>query len=196
MGARRSKFFVLVVALVAMIVCAFSSACTSQSGAAGSFEQSVAPQGVAGQVPPGWPVWIEIPGKLDRTDMNPEGVAPGPKGIDPVDNRPAFRADSNYPGSNSKGTSFVYGHNYTDSSGAFVPFSTLELVEPGDTIVLGTVNGELTYVVDKTLTVPKSELETRDDVYENVPNRLVLITCDTIGGEDTFDNEIVFAQLQ
>jgi hypothetical protein len=33
-------------------------------------------------------------------------------------------------------------------------------------------------------------------VYENVPNRLVLITCDTIGGEDTFDNEIVFAQLQ
>lgn len=188
MNMCRSKFFVLVMTL-AFAVCAFGSACTAVSS-----DSAVQAEATIDQA---WPRWIAISGKLDKTEMHPRGILPVDNVIDPVDNRPVFRMDSNEPGSNSPGVTMVYGHSYTDASGEFVPFSKLELVQPGDTIVLGTDNGELSYVVEKTLTVPKSELDLRADVHENVPNRLVLITCDiTAEGEDTLDNMAIFAQLK
>lgn len=127
--------------------------------------------------------------------MNPKGILPANGTVDPVDNRPVFRIDSSQPGSNSRGVSLVYGHSYTDKSGAFVPFMVLEQVEEGDTIMVGTPKGELTYVVSRTLLAPKDTLDSNAEVYENVPNRLVLITCDTIDGKDTSDNYVIFAQL-
>lgn len=126
--------------------------------------------------------------------MNPQGIVPVGGVVNPVDNRPVFRTDSNQPGTNSPGVALIYGHNYIDPDD-YVPFAALESVEVSDTIQVGTANGVLSYSVRQTFTVPKSELASRQDIFENVPNRLVLITCDTKDGRDTYDNRIVIADL-
>lgn len=146
-------------------------------------------------IPQAMPEWIAIPGKLDRIAMNPNGILPYGGVIHPVDDRPVFRTDSNEPGTDSPGTTLVYGHNYISEDGAFVPFSALEFVAVGDTIELGLPGGVLRYTVQQTFTVPKKKLVERADIFQNVPNRLVLITCDTVDGANTYDNRVVIADL-
>ena len=76
-----------------------------------------------------------------------------------------------------------------------MPFSALEFVAVGDTIELGLPGGVLRYTVEQTFTVPKEKLVERADIFQNVPNRLVLITCDTVDGANTYDNRVVIADL-
>lgn len=161
------------------------------------------PRGAVAKPPPTFvsqsaPLWMSIePGILPQTWLHPDGIrtidgAP----IIPVDNRPVFRTDSNQPGTDSPGTSFIVGHNYRDPSGAYVPFAALEKVQTGDSVTLGTVNGVLTYTIEQVFLVPKDELPNRLDLLENVPGRLILETCDTTpSGDDTTDNLVVITQV-
>ena len=150
-----------------------------------------------GVVPQARPLWISIePGVLGVTELHPDGVRAVGGVVVPADNRPAFRTDSNLPGTDSPGTTFIVGHNYADSSGADVPFAALGKVAIGDAVVVGTETGTLVYDVRDVFRVPKDELATRTDLLANVPGRLILETCDTTpDGRDTFDNLVVITQL-
>lgn len=145
----------------------------------------------------GAPQWISIePSVLARTGLYPGGIQAIHGVVLPNDNRPAWRADSNPAGTKSSGTVFIVGHNYNDDAGMFVPFSTLEKVHVGNKVTLGVPAGTLTYNVEQMLKVKKKNLANRTDLMVNVPGRLVLITCDTVNGDDTYDNLIVIAQLE
>ena len=150
-----------------------------------------------GVVPQAAPTWIAIePGVLARTMLDPAGIRAVNGVVVPADNRPVFRTDSNEPGTDSPGTSFIVGHNYVDQSGEFIPFSALEKVAVGQSIVLGTPNGTLVYAVRQVIRVPKTQLDARTDLVENVPGRLILATCDTtVDGRDTTDNLVIIAAL-
>ncbi|MFE6922956.1 class F sortase [Nocardia sp. NPDC057663] len=143
------------------------------------------------------PIWIAIePGVLGRTTLNPAGIKAVNGRVEPVDNRPVFRTDSNRPGTDSKGTSFIVGHNFDDGSGTEVPFAALERVRVGHTVTVGTANGTLSYTVQEVFRVPKREISRRTDLLVNVPGRLILETCDTTPeGDDTFDNLVIITQL-
>ncbi|TSD94433.1 class F sortase [Skermania sp. ID1734] len=155
------------------------------------------PAVLSDRIPQADPIWISIePGILDKTMMNPHGIKAIDGKVVPVDNRPVFRKDSNQPGTDSAGTSFIVGHNYVDASGVFVPFSRLEKVRPGNTVTVGTANGVLNYTVTQVLRVPKAQLASRTDLLKNVPGRLILETCDTTPqGHDTYDNLVVITAL-
>ena len=145
-------------------------------------------------IPQAMPEWIAIPGKLDRIAMNPNRILPYGGVIHPVDDRPVLERTV---------TSLVLTHlgqrwftaTIISEDGAFVPFSALEFVAVGDTIELGLPGGVLRYTVEQTFTVPKEKLVEQADIFQNVPNRLVLITCDTVDGANTYDNRVVIADL-
>lgn len=159
----------------------------------------VAPSGPISEpsvsVPQGEPEWIEIGGVLGKTNLHPGGVYAGATTVEPVDNQPVWWADSELPGTDSPGTTFILGHNY--SGGDNVPFAALEKTASGDSIQLGTVNGALRYQVTQVLKTTKSLFSTHqlDELKDPVPGRLVLMTCDTENGHDTYDNFVVVAQL-
>lgn len=150
-----------------------------------------------GPVPQAEPTWIAIgPDILGRTLLNPDGIRAVDGALIPTDDRPVFRVDSNQPGTDSPGTSFIIGHNYASAAGDFVPFSTLERVALGHSVFVGTPNGTLVYAVEQVLRVPKDQIASRTDLLENVPGRLILETCDTtVEGKDTWDNLVVITQL-
>lgn len=166
-----------------------------------SSEVTVAPSGPITKpsvyIPQSQPLWISIkPGVLDRTSLYPEGIYASATKVVPVNDQPVWWADSELPGTDSPGTTFILGHNYSEAD--FVPFSTLEDASVGDTIHLGTVNGVLDYRVDQVLKTPKSifsDPNQLDKLKTPVPGRLVLMTCDTENGHNTYDNFVVIAQL-
>lgn len=150
-----------------------------------------------GAVPQAQPIWMSIePGLLAQTMLNPDGVRAVGGVVNPVDNRPAFRTDSNLPGTDSPGTTFIVGHNYAVPAGGVMPFAALARVRIGDAVLVGTDSGTLVYSVRDVFRVPKEQLAGRTDLLENVAGRLILETCDTtVDGRDTTDNLVVVTQL-
>ena len=190
-----------------LLVCAWTASAISSTGSvqgdyapvpAISVVPEAAPPLISDEfVPQSEPTWIAIePAVMGKTLLNPAGIRAVNGVVMPADNRPVFRTDSNLPGTDSPGTSFIIGHNYADLSGEAVPFSALEKVAPGNSIILGTPNGTLVYEVEQVLLVPKDEIALRTDLLVNVPGRLILETCDTTDeGLDTSDNLVVIAGL-
>lgn len=148
-------------------------------------------------IPQAQPLWIRIePGILGRTNLHSDGIYASATTVAPVDDQPVWWADSELPGTDSPGTTFILGHNYSGADS--VPFSVLETVSPGNTIQIGTSNGTLNYRVDQVLKTPKSAFSDPtqlESLIKPVPGRLVLMTCDTENGQDTYDNFVVIAQL-
>lgn len=83
---------------------------------------------------------------------------------------------SNYgqPGKGSQNTTYITGHTWTDRDAPFNRLSTK--VKVGDPIRLSTQGGTLRYVVDSVTTHDKETLK-NSDIWNIVPNRLVLISC-------------------
>ena len=80
------------------------------------------------------------------------------------------------PGDGSQNTTYLTGHSW---EGLDAPFDRLSTqLTPGDTVVLGTRTGEITYVVDTVTTYDKNTLKD-SEIWAIVPNRLVLISCFT-----------------
>lgn len=80
------------------------------------------------------------------------------------------------PGEGSENTVYVTGHSWEDRDS---PFNRLSSdVKVGDTVELTTAEGEITYVVDSVTTHNKDTLKD-SDIWNIVPNRLVLISCYT-----------------
>jgi hypothetical protein len=83
------------------------------------------------------------------------------------------------PGMTSQGMVYLFGHAGARSGAAV--FDNLAQLQPGDTAEVTTTNGILTYVVAEVLNIPKEEYATTDKVLNQVPGRLLLVSCDQNG---------------
>lgn len=89
------------------------------------------------------------------------------------------------PGLRSKDTTYITGHSWEDREAPFNRLSTDTKV--GDTITLDTETGTLDYVIDSVTTHDKDTLK-NSDIWDIVPNRLVLVSCYT---EDPWGKNVV-----
>ena len=89
------------------------------------------------------------------------------------------------PGAGSANTTYITGHSWEGREAPFDRFSTD--TEVGDTITVATKSGTLDYRVDAITTHDKDTLKT-SDIWNIVPNRLVIISCYT---EDPWGKNVV-----
>ena len=80
------------------------------------------------------------------------------------------------PGVGSSNTTYIVGHSQTDGDAPFNHLSTA--AAPGGELTVVTATGSLAYRVDSVATHAKSTLSD-SDIWNIVPNRLVLISCYT-----------------
>lgn len=153
----------------------------------------------ANDVAPAQPEYIELRSSDDTTylssPIHPDPLYRGGESgqvLNPVDELPAWWAESGMPGTSTEQTVVVAGHNYSKRD---APFKALRVVTPGDTVVLRTSNGTLAYAVESVGPLPKGSLLADNELRRSVPGRLILANCDVQGGEPTDDNFVVVAQL-
>jgi LPXTG-site transpeptidase (sortase) family protein len=89
------------------------------------------------------------------------------------------------PGEGSSNTVYITGHSWEDRDSPFNRFSSDVAV--GDTVTLTTHEGVINYVVDTVTTHNKDTLKD-SDIWNIVPNRLVLISCYT---EDLWGKNVI-----
>ncbi len=89
------------------------------------------------------------------------------------------------PGAGSVNTTYITGHSWEGREAPFDRFSTH--TEVGDTVTVTTKTGTLRYTVDSITTHDKDTLKT-SDIWNIVPNRLVIISCYT---EDPWGKNVV-----
>ncbi|MDI9932508.1 class F sortase [Rhodococcus sp. IEGM 1354] len=152
-----------------------------------------------GDVAPSRPEYIELRSADGSTylssPIHPDPLYRGGESgqvLNPVDELPAWWAESGMPGTGTEQTVVVAGHNYSKRD---APFKALRVVTPGDTVVLRTATGTMEYAVESVGPLPKGSLLADNDLRKSVPGRLILANCDVQGGEPTDDNFVVVAQL-
>lgn len=152
-----------------------------------------------GDVAPSRPEYIELRSADGSTylssPIHPDPLYRGGESgqvLNPVDELPAWWAESGMPGTDTEQTVVVAGHNYSKRD---APFKALRVVTPGDTVALRTATGTLEYAVESVGPLPKGSLLADNDLRTSVPGRLILANCDVQGGEPTDDNFVVVAQL-
>ncbi|MDP9637988.1 MULTISPECIES: class F sortase [Nocardiaceae] len=152
-----------------------------------------------GDVAPSRPEYIELRSADGSTylssPIHPDPLYRGGESgqvLNPVDELPAWWAESGMPGTDTEQTVVVAGHNYSKRD---APFKALRVVTPGDTVVLRTSSGTLEYAVETVGPLPKGSLLADNELRKSVPGRLILANCDVQGGEPTDDNFVVVAQL-
>ncbi|WP_240720296.1 class F sortase [Pseudarthrobacter sp. NamB4] len=93
------------------------------------------------------------------------------------------------PGAESDNTVYITGHSWENRDS---PFNRLSSdVEVGNTVTLTTDQGTIDYVVDTVTTHNKDSLKD-SDIWNIVPNRLVLISCYT---EDLWGKNVIVTAL-
>ncbi|WP_283472792.1 class F sortase [Rhodococcus sp. H29-C3] len=196
---RRSIWVTTAALLIAVSGCASDGSDVSGPSRESVEAQISAPSPTAAVVDPAQPDAIELRSSDGVTYMsspvNPDGLFRGGDSgqvLNPVDERPAWWAESGLPGTDAQQTVVVVGHNYSKKD---APFKALGVAQPGDRVVLDTPNGILEYAVESVGPLPKGSLLGDNDLRRSVPGRLILANCDVRGGEPTNDNFIVVAQL-
>lgn len=100
------------------------------------------------------------------------------------------------PSNPSSGTTFIIGHT-CHSEGCSSVFNRLQEIQQGALVRVATSKGVFTYRVFKRQSYLKSEITNVDDVYRDVPNRLVLVTCKLrADGAAQTDNFVAWATLE
>jgi LPXTG-site transpeptidase (sortase) family protein len=79
------------------------------------------------------------------------------------------------PGSDTSGTVYFYGHT---SAGANAVFNNIDRLQPGDVASVTTTAGVLRYRVQRTVDIAKSKFTSSPQALDQVPGRLLLISCD------------------
>lgn len=107
--------------------------------------------------------------------------------------------DFGAPGAGSDNTVFLIGHTSADGRAVFDPLvdraagTTTAL--PGDEVLVETAGGTVAYEIVATERHDKTALAELASVWENVPGRLVIITCLFQADRDLApDNIVVFAR--
>jgi LPXTG-site transpeptidase (sortase) family protein len=86
------------------------------------------------------------------------------------------------PGEDSQGNVYLYGHAGVRGTGAV--FDNLGQLQPGDTFEVTTTLGILTYQVDEVWNVDKNDYTSDPRIIDQVPGRLLLVTCDHRAGAE------------
>ncbi|MDQ0620016.1 class F sortase [Arthrobacter globiformis] len=89
------------------------------------------------------------------------------------------------PGTGSANTTYIVGHSWDDRDAPFNRLSDESLI--GKAVTVTTAAGTLKYVVDSVTTHDKNTLKD-SDIWNVVPNRVVLISCYT---EDPWGKNVV-----
>lgn len=89
------------------------------------------------------------------------------------------------PGAGSTDTTYITGHSWEGREAPFDRFSTDASV--GDEVLMTTDQGVMSYVIDSITTHDKDTLKS-SDIWDRVPNRLVIISCYT---EDPWGKNVV-----
>lgn len=154
----------------------------------------------ADQASTGAPVRVRV----DAVGLDAEVVPTASEGgvFDPPSLTQAYWIEAfGTPGSTSDNTVYLLGHSWDNGEAVFNPLfdraSQTSRVEPGDTIVVTTDAGDVTYEVERAERIPREEVaQESHEVWDVVPGRLLLVTCfQNNGGGDAFDNFVVFAHL-
>jgi LPXTG-site transpeptidase (sortase) family protein len=121
--------------------------------------------------------------------------APNRALVPPTDpQRLGWWADGAKPGA-VKGSAIITGHSVHTGGGAL---NDLEAVRPGDQVVVRTDHETLRYVIRRVRIYDKGSLdEFAADVFsQDVPGRLVVVTCDDWNGNHYLSNVVVIATLR
>lgn len=147
---------------------------------------TTAPATVPAASPPGW-LTVEAAG-IDQSilPLTPSEEEFASQSIVPPLTEDAYWLTSfGTPGLASEDTTYVTGHSW---EGRDAPFNRLSThAEVGDSIVLTTETGVLDYIIDSVTTLDKNTLKD-SEIWDIVPNRLVLISCYT---EDIWGKNVV-----
>lgn len=161
----------------------------STSGAAGSSTQAETSQHQDRPPPTAAPQRISVPAAGIDVAVLPLTPTSGDLASQSI--VPPFTEDGYWltsygkPGAGSQNTTYITGHSWSDREAPFDRLSTH--TEVGDRITVTTGTGKLTYIVDSITTHNKDTLRT-SDIWNIVPNRLVLISCYT---EDPWGKNVV-----
>jgi hypothetical protein len=96
------------------------------------------------------------------------------------------------------GTTVIVGHAEAGQQMAFNPLTTIDrssAESSGYRAILTTQRGTLTYTLADIPVVGKDELKNWDQLTTNVPDRLLLVTCDLENNKDTFNNRVLVFNL-
>ncbi|MDJ0393340.1 class F sortase [Rhodococcus sp. G-MC3] len=193
---RRSTYALAAAALILVSGCSGTESAPPPAADRSAVEAQISPSPEV-LVAAAQPERIELRSPDGVTYMsspvNPDGLyRNSDQVLNPVDELPAWWAESGLPGTDTQETVVVAGHNYSKRD---APFKALAVMQPGDSIVLETATGTLDYTVESVGPLPKGSLLGDNDLRQQVPGRLILANCDVRGGEPTNDNFIVVAQL-
>jgi sortase (surface protein transpeptidase) len=97
-------------------------------------------------------------------------------------------------------TAYIAGHTWRGGNGVFNPLlhvaDSSYTVHPGDTVIVDTPGGSYTYDITDVELYEKATLGDQAGLWQNVPGRLVLVTCFQYnGGTSSHQNLVVYAQL-
>jgi LPXTG-site transpeptidase (sortase) family protein len=81
------------------------------------------------------------------------------------------------PGMESSGSVYFFGH----SGGTKSVFDDLGKLKAGDIADVQTAYGIISYVVDEVVDIPKADYPYSEKIWEQVPGKLVLVSCDQAG---------------
>lgn len=185
-----------------------------------------APQPVptATVVPSAPPLRLSVPALRIDSEVSPYTVAEAARGVDGLTGAPCLAggvircvdpaspssvvwqvggtagvAFGSEAGTDSEGTVYLYGHA---GAGNDAVFSDIGQLKPGDEAAVTTANGKLTYRVQRTVSTAKSAFASTPEAVDQVPGRLLLISCDhsagatlSHGGYST-DNVVVVLQRE
>jgi LPXTG-site transpeptidase (sortase) family protein len=141
---------------------------------------------------PGAPGRLVVPALSIDAPVVPIG-APGGVLTPPADPQVlGWWADGARPGA-ARGSALVTGHTVSSGGGAM---DDLETLRPGDRVRMTTDRGRIEYAVEQVEVLGKGELARRaENLFDQeVPGRLVLITCEDWNGEEYLSNVVVTAQ--
>ncbi|HYF74828.1 MAG TPA: class F sortase [Nocardioides sp.] len=140
---------------------------------------------------PGAPERVRIPALQVDAPVVPVR-APGRTLVPPADpQRLGWWADGAQPGA-ERGSALVAGHTVHTGGGAL---DRLETLESGDLVVVRTDHGTLRYDVRRVQVFSKGRIadHATELFSQEVPGRLVLVTCEDWDGERYLSNVVVTA---
>lgn len=147
--------------------------------------------------PVGQALHVQVPSVGVDTAVLP--ITPQGGVLDPPSLTAAYVIER-YGAPGSDNTVYLAGHSWDSGEAVFNPLfdraAQSARVREGDEVVVTTAAGRYTYVVERAERYPRASLPDRDEVWDAVPGRLVLITCfQRDDGRNASDNLVVYAQL-
>lgn len=185
--------------LAAVLFLTPSNAVPSNDGGSPAVVQSIAPSAVAfptataarKPAPPAAAAPLKV--SIDAADLDVRVLPLTPSAdelsaellVPPLTLDAYWLTSYGVPGAGSTNTTYIVGHSWDDRDAPFNRLSDDSL--KGKAVTVTTAKGTLKYVVDSVTTHDKNTLKD-SDIWNVVPNRVVLISCYT---EDPWGKNVV-----